>query len=453
MTINEFAPSPRVTHIPPGVADYFWAEAGERRALEHALLDLCRRWGYGDVTPPTFEYADVLSARANAELQAEMYRFPDRDGSILALRPDMTIAVARLAGTRLHDWPMPQRFCYAGSVFRYTKLQAARQREFRQAGVELIGAGAPPADAEVLALTAQALSLAGLDAFRLVLGQMAYFHGLLDDLALSPPHRQLLLDAVDRNSEGDIQAFLHAAKLTSPQQQTIEALLSLSGADFSAIIKRAEQLSLNDRMRQAVENLRAICDELAARNAADYLFIDLSEIYNLGYYTGITFEALTPELGFPVASGGRYDNLVGTFGAPQPAVGAALEIDRILLARHMAESGPSRRRPVPPHVLVDAGGAAACYALAARWREQGFRIVTDVSGDDAEESLAERGRTLNAALTLRWHEGDFIAFEHDGEECVMSAQEVETRLADLPDPARKSLRRPAAAHSPTGESA
>ena len=122
--------------IPRGVADYFWEEALQRRTLELALLKTFRTWGYEDVIPPMFEYADTLSRHTNHALQAEMVRFQDRDGSTLALRADMTIAVARLVGTRLHDWPLPQRFCYTGSVFRDTELQAGRQREFLQAGID-----------------------------------------------------------------------------------------------------------------------------------------------------------------------------------------------------------------------------------------------------------------------------------------------------------------------------
>jgi ATP phosphoribosyltransferase regulatory subunit len=156
--------------VPAGVADYFWGEAYARRTLETTLLDVFRTWGYGDVVTPAFEYADTLGARGSHELQSELCRFLDRDGSMLALRADMTIPVARLVGTRLHDAPLPHRFCYSGSVFRDVEPRAGQQREFWQAGVELLGSAAPTADAEVLTLTAHALGAAGITHFRLVLG-------------------------------------------------------------------------------------------------------------------------------------------------------------------------------------------------------------------------------------------------------------------------------------------
>src|SRR5690606_4841213 len=129
-----------------------------------------------------------------------MYRFLDRDGSTLALRADMTIPVARLVGVRLHDRPMPQRFCYAGSVFRHTETQAGRQREFTQAGFELIGAAGAAADAEVIALSIAAMTAAGLRDFRLVLGQLHFFHSLLQELKLSPEQTAHLQRAINRNS-------------------------------------------------------------------------------------------------------------------------------------------------------------------------------------------------------------------------------------------------------------
>jgi ATP phosphoribosyltransferase regulatory subunit len=203
------------------VADYFWQEAHRRRQLEGALLAVFRSWGYGDVIPPSFEYADTIARRGSAELQGELCRFLDRDGSILALRADMTIAVARLVGTRLHDWPMPQRFCYAGSVFRDAEPRAGQQREFWQAGIELIGSANHTADAEVLALTAQALQVVGLADFRIVLGQMQYFNGLLQALGLNAAQQTQLQTAVDRNSEAELAAFLAEVALSPALERAV----------------------------------------------------------------------------------------------------------------------------------------------------------------------------------------------------------------------------------------
>ncbi len=328
MLETQLIPAP----IPSGVADYFGEDARRRRQLENGLLETFRSWGYEDVILPTFEFADTLAARTSEQLKNETYRFLDRDGSTLSLRPEMTVAVARLVGTRLYDWSMPLRFCYAGSVFRYAQLQAGRQREFGQAGIELIGARGAEADAEVLALTCRALEAAGLGEFRLALGQTAYFDGLLDALQLNTDARAALYRAIDRNSEAELADFLRTATLSAEQRQALEILPSLSGHDAEAILQRARTACLNPRMSAALDNLQQVLAALEARNVAHRIQLDLTEIHNLGYYTGISFEALSPNLGFPLASGGRYDNLVGTFGNPQPAVGVAITLDWLLMA-------------------------------------------------------------------------------------------------------------------------
>ncbi|GIV79531.1 MAG: ATP phosphoribosyltransferase regulatory subunit [Litorilinea sp.] len=436
--------SPGDARIPQGVADYFWEEAYQRRQLEGQLLALFRRWGYGDVIPPMFEYADTLNIGASPRLQQEMYRFLDRDGHTLALRPDMTIPVARLVGARLHDWPMPQRFCYAGSVFRYTEPQAGRQREFFQAGVELIGANTPEADAEVLALTAHGLEAAGLTDFRLVVGQIQYFRGLLEALGLTPAQEQALQQAIDRNSAAELNDFLEQTPLPPEQQASVLALAELSGANVAQVLERAGRYCLNRAMAAALDNLRAISQALDAYGVGSRLYLDLTEIHNLGYYTGITFEVLAPQLGFPLASGGRYDNLVGAYGHPQPAVGVAIGLDRLLLARRLQErqgvSSPTR--PIAPDLLVATGGDRGALAIVQQWREAGLRVAVDVDGR-GEEALAVYARSLGIPLALTWTGSGFHVHKTAGDsidqlsfwpaaESFQRGQALLERLADQP---------------------
>lgn len=395
--------------VPAGVADYFWGEAYERRQLETTLLDLFRRWGYGDVVPPTFEYADTLSARGSRELQAELCRFLDRDGSMLALRADMTIPVARLVGTRLHDAPRPQRFCYAGSVFRDVELRAGQQREFWQAGVELLGSAAPEADAEVLALTTRALESAGLKQFRLVVGQMQYFEGLLQALELPPDARSRLAQAIDRNSEPELEAFLRNTPLSQPQQHVLRAVPRLSGVAIEEILQQAEELALNHMMAQAIANLRSICNVLAAFDVLHRIALDLSEIHNLGYYTGITFEVLAPGVGFRIASGGRYDDLVGTFGVPMPAVGVALGLERVLLARRMGAAAASPR-PLAPDLVVTTGNRRAAVEFVEQARSCGLAVVLDLDQrSDAE--LWAYAIAAGAPIAVDWTTETPILFD------------------------------------------
>jgi ATP phosphoribosyltransferase regulatory subunit len=402
--------APRQTPIPTGVADYFWRDAFARRELEGRLLQLFRTWGYEDVIPPMFEYAGTYEGRASQRLQAEMYRFLDRDGSTLALRADMTIPIARLVGVRLHDSPMPQRFCYAGSVFRYTEPQAGRQREFWQAGFELIGATSPEADAEVLALTVHAVRAAGIANFRLVLGQIQYFDGLLKDLQIEDHQIAALQRAVDRNSAEQLADFLRTVPLRTQQRRTVEELPCLSGLDAQAVIDQADRLCLNYSMHAALDNLRAVYAGLVAYGVAEHVYLDLTEINNLGYYTGITFELLTHELGFPFGSGGRYDNLIASFGREQPAVGVALGIDRMLAAHERQSETRRPARPVAPDLLVAVGGSAAALAVVEAWRKSGLRVALGVDGRAGAE-LWEAAHQLGARFAVTWTGAGFAVLD------------------------------------------
>ena len=386
--------------IPRGVADYFWDEAYARRRLETTLLELFRTWGYQDVITPMFEYADTFLNRSSEKLQAKLYRFLDRDGSTLTLRADMTIPVARLVGVRLHDLPMPQRFCYAGSVFRHAETQAGRQREFTQAGFELIGTASPAADAEVIALTVQALRAVGLHDFRLILGQLQFFHALLQDLQLTAEQTAHLQRAIDRNSGEELAEFLRTTPLRTQQRHTVEQLPLLSGPDAQAVIAHADRLCLNYAMHKALANLRDIYQVLEAYGVADAVYLDLTEINNLGYYTGISFEVLIPGVGFPLGGGGRYDNLVGTFGTPQPAVGVALGIDRLLDAQR-ATLATTVADSATPHIVIASDNNADCLALVNAWRREGLRVA--MSFDETQgDALWHAANMSGIPLAATW---------------------------------------------------
>ena len=396
--------------IPRGVADYFWDEAYRRRELEHTLLAFFRTWGYGDVIPPSFEYADTLSARGSGELQSEMCRFLDRDGSMLALRADMTIPVARLVATRLHDCALPQRFCYAGSVFRDVEPRAGQQREFWQAGVELIGSAAPDADAEVLALTARALEEAGIDEFRIVVGQMQYFDGLLQALQLAPAERARLQAAVDRNSEAELDAFLRDASLPRRQHHALVELPQLSGHQITSILARADKLCLNEIMHAAVRNLHAISAILAAYGVLDHVALDLTEIHNLGYYTGITFEALAPGVGFRLASGGRYDNLIGTFGAPSRQSAWRLGWSACSWRNTHSAGGRTAPQPVAPDLLASTGNDPQVMALVEIGRELGLHIAVDLQHRHGQP-LWEAAQQMGIRRVLDWQPETYTLYE------------------------------------------
>ncbi|NOX64166.1 MAG: ATP phosphoribosyltransferase regulatory subunit [Chloroflexi bacterium] len=365
--------------IPRGVSDFFGGAAVARREAEATLREMARRWGYVEVIPPTFEYAETLATEAGPQLAEELYRFLDRDGRALALRPDLTIPTARLAGSKLYDQPLPQRFFYAGPAFRYEEPRAGRQREFWQAGLELIGVAGPDADAEVLAFAARGLEALALPVIRFSLGHLGYFHGLVEHLGLTSVEIRVLQSALDRKSWDDLQAFADALDASGADREAVLGLLGLNGKQGEGVLARARKLARNQKMAEAVNQLDAVEKRLEHYGVKHFFVVDLADVRGMNYYTGITFKAYTDQMGFSIVNGGRYDNLVGHFGASRPAVGCAFYLDRILLAR-VRQSGPP---PEPmPDILVHPCPCGGYVRLAEEARAAG-RVAVIALGPEA----------------------------------------------------------------------
>jgi len=402
-------------HLPHGVQDLFEGEAARRRHAEATLRYLFSRWAYHELIPPTFEYDDNLIVGASPDLRQAMYRFFDREGHTLALRADFTTQVARMAATKLFDQPLPLRCFYIGSVFRYEEPQVGRQREFTQAGVELIGANTADADAEVVALAIAALEALGLRDFQIHLGQMALFRALTSGL---PSHNLVRIrKAIDQRNSARLAVALDAAGVTGQRRALLARLPDLIGG----LEVLEETGAFGGAVAQAAEALARVYRLLEAYGVAERVILDLGEVRGMDYYTGITFHGVAPGLGWPVLSGGRYDELIAQFGRPLAAVGFGLGIERALLARQ-EQSTPS----LAPHLVVRACDHPACLTLIQRLRQGGYRIEMDVLGRDGAELLAH-ARRRGACHTLRCQDdgSSWLLGDERGERSVTAAQLLE----------------------------
>jgi ATP phosphoribosyltransferase regulatory subunit len=378
---------PGHSQIPHGVQDRFLAEAARQREAEATLRKCFARWSYQEVIPPTLEYYENLTVGASAELQQAMYRF----------FADFTPQVARMAATKLFDQPMPLRCFYMGSLFRHEEPQAGRQREFTQAGVELIGADTPAADAEVVALAITALEALKLDDFQINLGQMAFFRALTGDFpadALGP-----IREAIDQKNSVRLADALHQIGVTGDQGKLLHRLPDLIGGLEVLDEARASSVSLVGAAGAvaAIERLAQVYRLLRAYGVADRVILDLGEVRGMDYYTGITFRVVAPGLGWPIVSGGRYDDLIAQFGRRLAAVGFGLGIERALLVQAI-QGSPSP--PLAPHVLARGCDHSACLTLIARLRQLGCRVEIDVLGMN-ETELADQARQRGVPRTLR----------------------------------------------------
>ncbi len=388
--------------LPEGVRELLFADTAAFQKMEEALRATWLAWGYHQITLPAFEYADTLATDVGAQVSAEMYRFFDRSGRTLALRPDLTIPTARVVGTRLYDQPMPLRLSYIGSVFRHEPPRAGRQHEFTQAGVELIGAVGSAADAEAIALAVAALRAVGLPDFKIVLGHVGFFRGLLAALALPERLAVRVRQAVDRKAEAELldlaaEASELYAATSAAARDALLALPRLHGD--GGILAEAARFCVMPAMTEALTDLKAVAALLDAYGVAGSVSYDLAEIRDLGYYTGITFDGFAPGLGFDLISGGRYDNLIGHFGPPFPAVGWALTLDRVLVAREL--QGVTGNEPVAD-IIVSTQGEPAALVWVAEARKRGLRVEVDPQGPDLEALWdAAQGRRIARAVVQR----------------------------------------------------
>lgn len=387
--------------LPYGVGDLFFAYAAQQRTLEHRLRWVFATWAYAEIISPTLEYADVVSGPAGSQLASNIMRFVDRNGETLALRPDMTIPTARAVATKLYDQPQPLRLFYVGSVFRHEDPQAGRRREFTQAGFELIGADTVAADAEVLQLTIAALRAADLHQFTLTIGHMGFYRSLLAALNLPAEAEAAVTAAIDRKRHGDLLQLVETLSLAAEACGALRALPALSGGD--GVFDRAAAVCLTPAMTAAVMHLHQVWQRLDACGLSNHIMVDFSEIRGMAYYTGLTFEGFAPGVGAALCSGGRYDDLIGHFGPAMPAVGCALVVDRLLLARqHWGATVPA----LTPDCLVGLAPGCEPGPLQA-WlddrRQHGEVIDVDLLGRD--EATLRTVRLAHGIRRLVWYAG------------------------------------------------
>ena len=319
-----------LTKIPSGVQYFFDDEVRLRRQVERQAMAVFAGWSYDEIIVPMFDYHDLFARGMGTQRAERTYRFTDRDGALLALRPEMTSLVARTVATRFVQRERPIRLCYSGEVFRYDDPTTKAAREFHQLGIEQIGQPSPSADVEVLLIAAEMLTTLGLNDFRITLSHVDFFNGVASALKMDHALRSQLRELIDRRNSIALDSFLktNAPDMDEERRRNFCQLTQIAGK--SEAIQQARETLRNETSRTAIEQLASIYETLNALGIDEHFDIDFGDAGGLEYYTGLTFKVYVPGCGTEIGSGGRYDNLISNFGKSEPAVGFSFGLDGIV---------------------------------------------------------------------------------------------------------------------------
>jgi ATP phosphoribosyltransferase regulatory subunit len=317
-------------NIPKGLNDLLPGEVLKRRFLENKISQVFKEWGYQEIITPTFEFYETLAQGASSIIKKEMIKFFDREGNIIALRPEMTTSMARVTSTKMQQEPKPLRFYYMGNVFRYDDFKMGSQREFCQAGVELIGVNNKEADAEVIALAVECLKNSGLENFLIDIGHINFFNGVMQSIKVGEEGKREIKKAILNKDFVLLEKVLSLEGVKDKEKEFILKMPTLRGGE--EVLEEAEKMIDNKLSLSALKEIKKVYNLLRDYGLEEYILIDLGIIRDFDYYTGIIFEGYTDYLGFPICGGGRYDKLCSKFGENLPSTGFAVGLERLIMA-------------------------------------------------------------------------------------------------------------------------
>lgn len=322
--------SRKLVHTPEGVRDIYGDEKAKKTVVERLLHEKIQSFGYRDIQTPTFEFFDVFSKEVGTTPSRELYKFFDKEGNTLVLRPDFTPSIARCAAKYFMDAEVPIRLCYQGNTFTNTSNLQGKLKEATQMGAELIGDDSVQADAEMIAMTIEALYHAGLSDFQISIGNLEYFKGICAEAGLDEETELELREYISGKNYFGAEELLDGIHVKKKNKELLLKVSDLFGT--VSILKEAKKAASNERSERAVDRLEKVYQALCDYGVEKYVSFDLGMLSKYNYYTGIIFKGYTYGVGDAIVKGGRYDNLLGRFGKNAAAIGFVIVVDDLLAA-------------------------------------------------------------------------------------------------------------------------
>ena len=335
----------RIFHTPEGVRDIYDGECSQKHHLQAEIYKVFHSYGYEEIETPGIEYFEVFSSEVGTVPSKDLYKFFDREGNTLVLRPDFTPSVSRACATYFNPDQQVVTLCYTGNTFVNNSSYQGRLKETTQMGVERIGDDSPEADAELLAMTIESLLASGLTEFQVSVGQVDYFKSLLREADLEEEAEERLRSLISQKNYFAVEDLVKEQNLPESLEKAFLELPHLFGS--SEVLQKARSLTDNICAIKAVERLEEIYEILKIYGYEKYVSFDFGMLSKFQYYTGIIFQAYTYGTGEPVVKGGRYNNLLKHFGKPAASIGFGITVDNLLMALSRQKiSLPEKKSPV-----------------------------------------------------------------------------------------------------------
>jgi len=343
---------------PEGTRDLLFDECVALRKIENKLTNIFLNHGYTEVVTPGLEFFDVFSLKSRYFAQESMYKLTDAKGRLMVLRPDSTMPIARLVGTRLRDETFPLKLFYNQSIYRANPKNSGRDDEFSQSGIEIIGGDVAHADIESLSIAIEVMEALEVSDYRFEIGDSAFFNLISARLGLSDDELSEARILVQNKNYPGLSELL-ASYGDNPYAKALTLLPSLFGG--REVFEKAAEILPDNNTLFALDKLEKLYNNLCELGVEDKITVDLGLISkNENYYTGVVFMGYAAGYGMPVLTGGRYDKLISDFGVDVPATGFAVNLNAAAGAILKNASAPLTKRP---DVLVFADEANAVNGI------------------------------------------------------------------------------------------
>lgn len=320
----------RIFHTPEGVRDIYSQECSRKHRLQEKLHHVFHQYGFEDIETPTFEYFEVFSKEVGTIPSRDLYKFFDREGNTLVLRPDFTPSVSRACATYFNPEKEVVSLCYTGNTFINNSSFRGRLKETTQMGVERMGDDSPEADAEILAMTVECLLATGLTEFQVSVGQVDYYKAIFAQTGLSQEEEEELRELISQKNYFGVEELVKNKNMDKSLARVLSQLPQMFGS--TEVLEKAKSLTDNPQALKAVARLEEIYELLKVYGYEKYVTFDFAMLSKYHYYTGIIFQAYTYGTGEALIKGGRYNQLMKHFGKPAASIGFAIVVDNLLMA-------------------------------------------------------------------------------------------------------------------------